>query len=94
MDLGDVDVVLLLIGADLELFENEILGDLGGLRLEVGHLIGRDGTIRHDHHCGDRGYEKQAHDSYSDTAEHLHSAPGTWLRRRARIGTVHDYGNV
>ena len=57
LDLGDIDVVLLLVRADLQLLQHEILGDLGRLGLETGHLIGRDGSRSRDHRCGDRGDE-------------------------------------
>ncbi len=94
LDLGDIDVVLLLVSADLELLQHEILGDLGRLRFEIGHLIGRDGSRRHDHRCGDRGHESQAHHSRPNTGEPLHSASETWLRRRALLGTGHDWEDV
>jgi hypothetical protein len=35
LNLRSVDVVLLLVRADLELLQNEILGDLAGLRFEI-----------------------------------------------------------
>ena len=44
LDLGAVDVVLLLVGTDLELLQHEVLRDLGRLCFEVGNLIGRDGV--------------------------------------------------
>ena len=50
LDLGGIDVVLLLVRADLELLQHEILGDLGtpdALRLDT--WIGRDGSRSHDH---------------------------------------------
>jgi len=77
LDLGDIDVVLLLVSTDLKLLQHEILGDLGRLRLEIGNLIGRDGSRRHDHRCGDRGYERQAHYPRPNTGEPLHSASET-----------------
>ncbi len=46
VDLGDIDHIVLLVGADLELLQHEILRDLGRLRFEIGHLIGRDGSRR------------------------------------------------
>ena len=69
LDLGDINVVLLLVSADLELLQHEILGDLGRLRFEIGHLIGRDGSRRHDHRCRDRGDERQAHHPRTNTGE-------------------------
>jgi hypothetical protein len=77
LDLGNVDVVLLLVGADLELLQHEILGDLARLCSEVGHLVGCDGSKRHDHRCGDHGYERQANRPRSNTGEPSHSPPET-----------------
>ena len=91
LDLGAVDVVLLLIGTDLELFEHEVLRDLGSLRLEVGNLIGRDGSRRHDHRCGDRGHESQAQHPGRNSDGPPHAASGTWLRGRALLDTGHDW---
>jgi hypothetical protein len=94
LDLGDIDVVLLLVGADLELLQHQILRDLGGLRSEVGYLIGGDGSRRHDHRYGDRGYERQAHRPHSNTDEPSHSASETWLRCRVLLDPSHDWRNV
>ena len=94
LDLGDIDVVVLLVGPDLELLHYQILGDLRRLRFEVRHLIGRDGSRSHDHRCGHGGHERQAHYSHPDTGKLLHSASETWLRRRAFLGAGHDCQNV
>ena len=91
LDLGAVDVVLLLVGTDLELFEHEVLRDLGSLCLEAGNLIGRDTSRRHDHRCGDRGHESQAQHPRPNSDEPPHTASGTWLRGRALLDTGHDW---
>ena len=90
LDLGGVDVVLLLVRADLELLEYEVLGDLGRLRFEVRHLVGRRGSRRHDHRCSGRGDESQADDPRPYTGEPPYSVSRTWLRRRARSDTGHN----
>jgi hypothetical protein len=91
LDLGGIDVVLLLVSADLELLQHEILGNLGRLISETGYWIGRDGSGRHDHRCDDRRYEIQARRSRPDPGEPLHSPSETWLRRRALLCAGHDW---
>ena len=91
LDLGAVDFVLLLVGTDLELLQNEVLRNLGSLCLEVGDLIGRDCSRSHDHRCGDRSHESQAQHPRPNRDEPPHAASGTWPRGRALLDTGHDW---
>ena len=69
--LGRGHRVLLFVGADLELFLDQLLGERGGLGLQIGDLIGLRGSRNEDHREGGRSDEsREQHRQDGRTAAH------------------------